>query len=56
VVVIALIGWILLSPLLIKWLNTGLTLFVLTPVLSRLLALTLGFDFAGGRLGGFLVD
>jgi hypothetical protein len=33
-----------------------LTLFVLTPVLSRLLPLALGFDFAGRRLGGLLVD
>jgi hypothetical protein len=39
-----------------KWLGTGLTLFVLTPVLSRLPALALGFDFAGRRLGGVLVD
>jgi hypothetical protein len=56
VVVITLIGWILLTPLLSKWLGIGLTLFVLTPVLSRLLALALGFDFAGRRLEGFLVD
>jgi hypothetical protein len=32
-VVIALIGWILLTPLLSNWLDTGLTLFVLTLVL-----------------------
>jgi hypothetical protein len=44
------------TPLLSKWLGTGLSLFVVTPVLSRLLALALGFDFAGRRLGGFLVD
>jgi hypothetical protein len=56
VVVIALIGWILLNPLLSKWLDTDLTLFVLTPMLSQLLPLALGFDFAGGRLGGLLVD
>jgi hypothetical protein len=56
VVVIALIGWILLTPLLSKSLGTGFTLFVLTPVLSRLLALALGFDFASGRLGGLLAD
>jgi hypothetical protein len=56
VVVISFIGWILLTPLLRKWLGTGLTLFVLTPVLRRLLALALGFDFVGGRLGGLLVD
>jgi hypothetical protein len=51
-VVIALIWWISLTPLLSKWISTGLTLFVLTPVLSQLLPLALGFDFAGGRLGG----
>jgi hypothetical protein len=55
-VVIALIGWIFLTPLLRKWHGTGLTLFVLTPVLRHLLALALGFDFAGGRLGGLLPD
>jgi hypothetical protein len=56
VAVIALIGWILLTPLLIKWLGTGLTLFVLTPMLSQLPPYALGFDFAGARLGGLLVD
>jgi hypothetical protein len=56
VVVIALIGWILLTPLLRNWLGTGLTLFVLSPVLCRSLALALGFDFTGRRLGGLLVD
>jgi hypothetical protein len=55
-VVITLIGWILQTQLLSKWLGIGLTLFVLTPVLSRLLALALGFDFAGGWLGGLLAD
>jgi hypothetical protein len=30
--------------------------FVLTPVLTLLLTLTLIFDFAGGRHGGLLVD
>ena len=48
--------WILLTPLLSRWLDTGLTRFVLTPVLSRLLTLVLVFDFAGGRLGELLVD
>ena len=43
--------WILLTPLLSRWPDTGLSLFVLTPVLSRLLALVLAFDFAGGRHG-----
>jgi hypothetical protein len=42
--------------LLSNWLSTGLTLFVLTLVLCRSLALALGFDFAGGRLRGLLVD
>jgi hypothetical protein len=56
VVVIALIGWILLTPLLSNWLGTGLTLFVLTPVLRKSLAIAVGFDFAGGRLRGLLVD
>jgi hypothetical protein len=55
-VVIALIGWILLTPLLSKWLGTGLTRFVLTPVLRRFLAVALGFDYAGGRLRGLLAD
>jgi hypothetical protein len=50
------IGWILLTPCLSKWRGTGLIRFVLTLVLSPLLTLTLVFDFAGGRLGGFLVD
>jgi hypothetical protein len=34
------------------WLDS----FYANPVLSWLLALGLGFDFAGRRLGGFLVD
>jgi hypothetical protein len=51
-----LIGWILLTPLLSNWLDTGLTLFVLTLVLCWSLALALGFDFAGRRLRGLLVD
>jgi hypothetical protein len=37
------IGWILLTPLLSKWLDTSLTLFVITPVLSCLLTLVLIF-------------
>jgi hypothetical protein len=54
--VIALIGWILQTPLLSNCLGTSLTLFVLTPVFCWPLALALGFDFAGGRLRGLLVD
>jgi hypothetical protein len=50
------IGWILLTPHLSKWHDTGLIRFVLTPVMSHLLTLTLVFDFAGGRHGGLLVD
>ena len=47
---------ILLTHLLSRWLDTGLTHFVLTPVLSRLLTLVLDFDFTGGRHGELLVD
>jgi hypothetical protein len=50
------IGWILLTPHLSKWRGTGLICFVLTPVMSPLLTLALIFYFAGGRLGGLLVD
>jgi hypothetical protein len=50
------IGWILLTPCLSKWHDTGLICFVLTPMLSRLLTPALVFDFAGGRHGGLLVD
>jgi hypothetical protein len=44
---VALVGkmvWFVLTPLLSKWLGTGFTLLELTPVLSRLLALALGFE------------
>jgi hypothetical protein len=44
--VVALVGkmsWIVLTPLLSKWLGTGFTLLVLTPVLSRLFAHVLVF-------------
>jgi hypothetical protein len=37
--------WLLLTPLLSKWLGTGFTLLVLTPVLSRLFAHVLVFEF-----------
>jgi len=47
---------ILLTPLLSRWPDTGLTLSVLTPVSSRSLILVLAFDCAGGRLGELLVD
>jgi hypothetical protein len=49
-------GWILLTSRLSKWHATSLIRFVLTPVLSCLLTLTLVFYFAGGRHGGLLVD
>jgi hypothetical protein len=50
------IGWILLTLRLSKWRGTSLIRFVLTLVLSPLLTLAVVVDFAGGRLGGFLVD
>jgi hypothetical protein len=43
---VALVGkmvWIMLTPLLSKWLGTGFTLLVLTPVLSRLFTHVLVF-------------
>jgi hypothetical protein len=43
---VALVGkmfWIVLTALLSKWLGTGFTLLVLTPVLSRLFAHVLVF-------------
>jgi hypothetical protein len=46
-VVVALVGkmvWLVLTPLSSKWRGTGFTLLELTLVLSRLLALTLGFE------------
>jgi hypothetical protein len=36
--------WFVLTPLSSKWLGTGFTLLELTPVLSRFLALALGFE------------
>jgi hypothetical protein len=50
---VALVGkmfWIVLNPLLRKWLGTGFTLLVLTPVLSRLFAHVLIFEFQVGDL------
>jgi hypothetical protein len=46
-VVVALVGkmaWFVLTPLSSKWLGTSFALLELTPVLSRLLALALGFE------------
>jgi hypothetical protein len=45
---VALVGkmvWFVLTPLLSKWLGTGFTLLVLTPVLSHLFAHVLVFEF-----------
>jgi hypothetical protein len=50
---VALVGkmfWIVLTPLLSKWLGTGFTLLVLTPVLSRLFPHVLIFEFQVGDL------
>jgi hypothetical protein len=47
-VLIGTVGWMLLTLLLRKWPGTGLTLLVLTPGLSRLLALSLGFELQVG--------
>jgi hypothetical protein len=44
---VALVGkmvWFVLTPPSSKWLGTGFTLLELTPVLSRLLTLALGFE------------
>jgi hypothetical protein len=40
--------WIVLTPFLSKWLGTGLTLLVLTVVLSRLFAHVLVFEIQLG--------
>jgi hypothetical protein len=50
---VALIGgmfWIVLTPLWSKWPSTGITLLVQTPVLSRLFAHVLVFEFQVGDL------
>jgi hypothetical protein len=58
--VVALVGkmvWSVLTPLLSKWLGTGFTLLVLTPVLSRLFAHVLIFEFQmGGLKNIWLID
>jgi hypothetical protein len=57
---VALIGemiWSVLTPLLSKWLGTGFTFLVLTPVLSRLFAQVLVFEFQVGDLKNiWLID
>jgi hypothetical protein len=59
-VVVALVGkmfWIVLTPLLSKWLDTGFTILVLTPVLSRLFAHMLVFEVQVGDLKNiWLID
>jgi hypothetical protein len=50
---VALIGemlWIVLTPLWSKWLSSGFTLLVVTPVLSRLFTHVLAFEFPVGDL------
>jgi hypothetical protein len=52
-VVVALVGvivWIVLTPLWSRWLGSGFALLVLTPVLSRLFAHVLVFEFQVGGL------
>jgi hypothetical protein len=57
---VALVGkmfWIVLTPLLSKWLSTGFILLVLTPVLSRLFDHVLVFEFQVGDLKNiWLID
>jgi hypothetical protein len=53
IVEVALVGQMLLlvlTPLSSKWLGTGFTLLVLTPVLSRLFTHMLVFEFQVGDL------
>jgi hypothetical protein len=57
---VALVGkmvWFVLTPLSSKWLGTSFTLLVLTPVLSRLFAHVLVFEFQVGDLKNiWLID
>jgi hypothetical protein len=57
---VALIGemlWIVLTPLWSKWLGTGFTILVLTPVLSHLFTHVLTFEFQVGDLRNvWLID
>jgi hypothetical protein len=50
VVLVGEMFWIVLTPLWSKWLGTDFTLLVLTPVLSRLFAHVLAFEFQVGDL------
>jgi hypothetical protein len=60
VVEVALVGkmvWFVLTPFSSKWLGTGFTLLALTPVLSRLFAHMLVFEFQVGDLKNiWLID
>jgi hypothetical protein len=57
VVLIGKMVWFVLTPLLSKWLGIGFTPLVLTPVLSRLFAHVLGFEFQVGDLKNiWLID
>jgi hypothetical protein len=47
-VLIGAVGWMLLTLLLRKWPSTGLTPLGLTPVLSHLLILAIGFELQVG--------
>jgi hypothetical protein len=57
---VALVGkmsWIVLTPLLRKWLDTGFTLFVRTPILSHLFTHVLFIEFQVGDLKNiWLID
>jgi hypothetical protein len=55
VVLVGKMVWFVLSPLSSKWLGTGFTLLVLTPVLSRLFAHVLVFEFQVGDLKNILL-
>jgi hypothetical protein len=50
VVLVGKMVWFVLTPLSSKWLGTGFTLLVLTPVLGRLFAHVLVFEFQVGDL------
>jgi hypothetical protein len=55
-VLIGAVGWMLLTLLLRKWPDTGFTPLGVTPVLSHLLVLALGFELQVGRPRENLVD
>jgi hypothetical protein len=55
-VVVVLVGkmvWCVLTPISSRWLSTGFTLLVITPVLSHLFAHMLVFEFKVGDLKTF---